>query len=51
MKWFRPPYYLIHRSTKSEMFVNFLMEVLDACHNAELEVVATICDKGTVSRP
>jgi hypothetical protein len=28
------------------MLVNFLMEVLDACHNAGLEVVATVCDMG-----
>ena len=25
------------------------MEVLDACHNAELEVVATVCDMGANS--
>jgi len=31
---------------QSEMLVNFLMEVLDACHNAGLEVVATMCDMG-----
>jgi len=24
---------LIHGSTKGEILVNFLMEVLDACHN------------------
>ncbi len=28
------------------MVVNFLMEVLDACHNAGLEVVATMGDVG-----
>jgi hypothetical protein len=28
------------------MLVNFLMEVLDACQNAGLEVVATVCDMG-----
>ena len=39
-------YYLIHGSTKGEMLVNFLMEVLDACHNAGLEVVATVYDMG-----
>ena len=46
-KWKQPvAYYLIHGSTKGEMLVNFLMEVLDACHNAGLEVVATVCDMG-----
>jgi len=25
------------------MLVNFLMEAVDACHNAGLEVVATVC--------
>jgi hypothetical protein len=28
------------------MLVNFLKEVLDACHNAGVEVVATVCDMG-----
>ena len=28
------------------MLVSFLMEVLDACHNAGLVVVATVCDMG-----
>jgi hypothetical protein len=46
-KWKQPvAYYLIHGSTKGDMFVNFWMEVLDACHNAGLEVVATMCDLG-----
>ena len=31
------------------MLVNFLMEVLDACHNAGLVVVATMCDMGANS--
>jgi hypothetical protein len=35
-------YYLILGSTKGEMLVNFLMEVLDACQNAGLKVVATV---------
>jgi hypothetical protein len=39
-------YYLIQGSTKGEMLVNFLMEVLDDCQNAGLEVVATVCDMG-----
>jgi hypothetical protein len=44
-KWKQPvAYYLIHRNNKGEMLVNFLMEVLDASHNAGLEVVATMCD-------
>ena len=42
-------YYLIHRSTKSEMLVNFLLEVLDACHSAGLKVVAIECDTGANS--
>jgi hypothetical protein len=40
------PYYLTRGSTKGEMHVSFLMEVLDACHNARLVVVATVCDMG-----
>ena len=49
-KW-KPPvaYYSIHTSTKIEMLVNFLLEVLDACQNAGLEVVATFCDMGANS--
>jgi hypothetical protein len=35
IKWKQPvAYYLIHGSTKGDMLVNFLMEVLDACHSA-----------------
>jgi hypothetical protein len=46
-KWKQPvAYYLIHGSTEGDMLVNFLMEVLDACHIAGLEVVATMCDMG-----
>jgi hypothetical protein len=30
------PYYLIDGGAKGEMLVNFLMEVLDASHNAGL---------------
>ena len=34
-RWKQPvDYYFIHRSTKCEMLVNFLMETFDACHNA-----------------
>ena len=44
-QWKQPAaYYLIHSSTKGEMLVNFLLEVLDACQNAGLQVVATVCD-------
>jgi len=45
-RWKQPViYYLICGSNKCEMLVNFLMEVLDACHhNARLIVVATMCD-------
>ena len=47
-RWKQPvAYYLVCGSTKGEMFVNFLMEVLDACHNVGLEVVATMCGMGT----
>ena len=28
------------------MLVNFLTEAVDACHNAGLEVVATVCGMG-----
>jgi hypothetical protein len=28
------------------MLINFLMEILDACHNAGLVVVATMCSVG-----
>ena len=46
-RWKQPvAYCLIHRSTKGEMLVNFLMEFLNACLNAGLEVVATVCDVG-----
>jgi len=37
---------LIDGGSKGEMLLNFLMEVLDASHNAGLEVVATMCDMG-----
>jgi hypothetical protein len=36
-------------STKSGMLDNFLMEVLNACHNTGLEVVSTTCDMGVNS--
>ena len=46
-RWKQPvAYYLTRGSTKGEMLLDFLMEVLDACHNAGLVVVATICDMG-----
>ena len=46
-RWKQPvAYYLTHGSTEGHMLVDFLMEVLDACHNAGLVVVATVCDMG-----
>jgi len=46
-RWKQPvAFYLIRSITKGEMLVNFLMEVLDACHSAGLVVVATVCDLG-----
>ena len=46
-RWKQPvAYCLIHGSKRDEMLVNFLMGVLDACHNAGLEAVATVCDMG-----
>ena len=46
-EWKQPvAFYLICRRNKDETLVIFLMEVLDACHNAGLVVVATICDMG-----
>jgi hypothetical protein len=40
-------YYLSRGSTKAEMLVQFLREVLDACQNVGLHVVATVYDMGT----
>ena len=46
-RWKQPvAYYLTRGSIRGEMPVNFLEEVLDACHNAGLVVVATVCDMG-----
>jgi hypothetical protein len=46
-KWKQPvAYYFSRGSTKAEMIVQFLNEVLDACQNAGLKVVATVCDMG-----
>jgi hypothetical protein len=39
-------FYLICRSTKCEMLVVFLKEVLDTCQNAGLVFVATMLDMG-----
>jgi len=37
-KWKQPvTYFLMHRSAKGELLVNFLTEVLNACHSAGLE--------------
>jgi hypothetical protein len=47
-KWKQPvAYYLSRGSTKAEMLVQFLKEVLEACQNVGLRVVATVCDMGT----
>ena len=47
-KWKQPvAYYLSRGCTKAEMFMQFLKEVLDACQNVGLHVVATVCDMGT----
>ena len=41
-------YYLSCESTKAEMLVQFLNDVLGACqNNVGLHVVATVCDMGT----
>jgi hypothetical protein len=40
-------YYLSRGSTKAEMLMQFLKEVLDACQNVGLRVVATVCDMDT----
>ena len=47
-KWKQPvAYYLSRGSTKAEMLVQFLNEVLGACQNVGLHVLATVCDMGT----
>jgi hypothetical protein len=47
-KWKQPvTYYLSRGSTKAEMLVQFLREVLGTCQNVGLHVVATVCDMGT----
>jgi hypothetical protein len=49
-KWKQPvAYYLSCGSTKAEMFMQFLNEVLGACQNVRLHAVATVCDMGTNS--
>jgi len=46
-KWKQPvAYYLTHGSTSGEMLVHFLKEVLGACQNSGLVVVATVCNMG-----
>ena len=42
-------YYLNRGSTKAEMLVKFLKEVLDTCQNVGLHVVATVYDMGNNS--
>jgi len=47
-KWKQPvAYYLSRRSSKAEMLVLFLNEVLGACQNVGLHIVATVCGMGT----
>ena len=46
-KWKQPvAYYFIRGSTKAGLLMKFLKEVLVACLNAGLHVVATVCDMG-----
>jgi hypothetical protein len=40
---------MIHESTESDVLVNFLMEVLDACQIAGLEVIFTMGNIGANS--
>ncbi|KAJ4425383.1 hypothetical protein ANN_27998 [Periplaneta americana] len=47
-KWKQPvAYYLNRGSTSSEFLRKFLFEVLGACQDAGLKVVATVCDMGS----
>jgi hypothetical protein len=39
-------YYFTCGRTKAEVTVQYLNEVLDTCQNAELKVIATVCDTG-----
>jgi len=49
-KWKQPvAYFLSYESTTTEMLVQFLNEVLGACQNMGLHVVATVCDMSTDS--
>ena len=46
-KWKQPvAYYFIRGSTKADLLERFLKEVLGACQDAGLRVVATVCDMG-----
>jgi len=45
-KWKQPFAYYIRGSTKAGLLMKFLKEVLGACQNAGLHVVATVCDMG-----
>ena len=50
-KWMQPvAYYLSCGSTKAEMLVQFLKDVLDACQNVGLHVVATACVENVEKR-
>jgi hypothetical protein len=49
-KWKQPvAYYFRRGTTKANLLVRFLNEVLGTCQNAGLEVVVTICDMGSNS--
>jgi hypothetical protein len=49
-KWKQPvAYFFSHESTTTEVLVQFLNEVLGACQNMGLHVIATVCDMGTDS--
>jgi hypothetical protein len=39
-------YYFSRGSTKAEMIVQILSEILEICQNAGLQVIATLCDMG-----
>jgi len=48
--WKQPvDFYLIHGSTKGEVLVFFVMEVLGTCHNVGQVVVGVVFDMGANS--
>lgn len=49
-KWMQAVTYgFIRGSTKAEVTVQYLNEVLDACQNARMKVIATNCDMGAIN--